>query len=215
MRIALGVLLAYLIGAFPAALVYGRLFRSVDVRRHGSGNAGGTNAWRVLGWRIGLPVILTDVGKGAVAAAVIPRVLESPLDLTLFALLCGIAAVLGHVFPIYTRFRGGKGVAAGAGVLLAVAPLPALIALAVFAVVIITSGIVSLGSILAALSLPVSAVLLDRFTQAQFSWSIIGVCACLAIFVVFTHRTNLVRLLRREEGRFVKLQIWRRLRRDA
>lgn len=215
MIVAVGVLLAYLIGAFPAAVVYGRVFRGIDVRQHGSGNAGGTNAWRVLGWKIGVPVILTDVGKGAVAAAVVPRVLESPLELTTFALLCGVAAVLGHVFPIYTGFRGGKGVAAGAGVLLAVAPLPAAIALAVFALTILASGIVSLGSILAALSLPVSAVLLDRFTQVQFSWPIIGVCACLALFVVFTHRTNLVRMVRREEARFGKLQVWRRPRRDA
>ena len=213
MRLALLLLLSYLVGAFPSAVVFGKLFRGVDVRQHGSGNAGGTNAWRVLGWRVGLPVMLVDVAKGALAAAAVSRIPVGPLplDLQTVALLCGLAAVLGHVFPIYTRFHGGKGVAAGAGMLLATTPIPAAIALGVFALVLFVSGRVSLGSILAALSLPGSVVLIDGWTRVRTSPLLFALTACLAIFIVITHRTNLVRLVRGEERSFPKLQLWRRI----
>jgi len=213
--IALAVLLAisYLVGAFPAAIVIGRLLWRIDVREHGSGNAGATNAWRVLGWRGGLPVALIDVAKGAAAAAGISRIPlgELPLGMETVAILCGLAAVLGHVFPIYTGFRGGKGVATAGGMLIATAPVPVACTLVVFLLVLSVSGTVSLGSILAAWAIPLSAYLLDRLTARHYPPLLIGLTTGLALFILYTHRANIRRLLKGEERCFPKLQLWRRL----
>jgi len=210
------LVLSYLVGAFPSAVVLGRALGGIDIRQHGSGNAGATNAWRVLGWRVGLPVAVIDVAKGAAAAAGIVRlpVGALPLRLEVVAVLCGLAAVLGHVFPVYTRFRGGKGVATAGGMLLATAPVPVACALGVFLLILSLSGLVSLGSIAAAWTIPISALLFDLFTNLGYPPLLIGLTAGLALFILYTHRGNVVRLLRGEEQSFPQLQIWRRLRRD-
>ena len=207
------LILAYLLGAFPTAVVLGKLIRGTDVRDHGSGNAGGTNAWRVLGWKIGLPVMLLDVIKGVLASMAIPRlpVGSLPLEFSLVALLCGVAAVLGHVFPVYTRFRGGKGVATGAGILLVLAPIPAAIAVGVFALVLVTFGRVSLSSILAAISLPISVYLMNPRFSLNDSVMLFAVTCTLALFIIYTHRSNIRRLLQGQERAFAKVQLWRRV----
>lgn len=209
------LILSYLVGAIPSAVLLGRWIRGIDIRDHGSGNAGATNAWRVLGWHVGLPVAMLDTAKGAAAAAGISRLPFGPLPLALdtVAILCGLTAVIGHVFPITTGFRGGKGVATAGGMLLAVAPLPVLCALAVFLVTLFVFGIVSLGSILAAWTIPLSAWLLDRYTAWSYPLLLIGLTAGLAAFIVATHRSNLRRLMRGEERVFSRLQLWKRLRR--
>ena len=209
------LVLSYLLGAFPSAVIVGRALRGIDVRQHGSGNAGATNAWRVLGWRGGLPVAVMDVAKGAAAAAGISRLPLGPVpvDGETVAILCGLAAVLGHVFPVYTRFRGGKGVATAGGMLIATAPIPVACTAVVFALALFTSGTVSLGSILAAMTIPVSALLLDRFTTLHYPPLLIGLTVGLALFLVYTHRANLVRLAKGEERTFRQLQLWRRPRR--
>jgi len=211
--LAILLVLSYLLGAFPSAVVVGRLLRGIDIREHGSGNAGATNAWRVLGWRGGLPVALIDVAKGAAAAAGIARLPLGPLplDLEIIAILCGLAAVLGHVFPVYTGFRGGKGVATAGGMLLATGSIPVLCALGAFAVMLILFGRVSLGSITAAWTIPISALLLDRLTPLTYPSLFIGLTFALALFISYTHRANLARLLRGEERPFPRLQLWRRL----
>ena len=208
------LVLSYLLGAFPSSIVYGKVFRKVDVREHGSGNAGGTNAWRVLGWKIGLPVMLTDAVKGALASLVIARIPLGilPLEFSIVALLCGVAALLGHVFPIYTGFRGGKGVATGAGMLLVNATIPVAIALGVFAFTLVLFGKVSLASILAAISLPVCVVLTERFTSIDYPILLLVLTIALALFILYTHRTNIQRLARGEEKAFPKLQVWKRIR---
>jgi glycerol-3-phosphate acyltransferase PlsY len=213
MSLAVLLVLSYLLGAFPSSVVYGKLFRKVDVRKHGSGNAGGTNAWRVLGWKIGLPVMLTDVAKGALASLVIARIPLGtlPLEFSTVALLCGVVALLGHVFPIYTGFRGGKGVATAAGMLLVNAPIPVACALAVFALALFLSGKVSLGSILAAISLPISVALIDEFTSIDYPILLLALSIALALFILYTHRTNIRRLIRGEEKAFPKLQLWKRI----
>lgn len=213
MSLAILLVLSYLLGAFPSAVVVGRLLRGIDIREHGSGNAGATNAWRVLGWRGGLPVALIDVAKGAAAAAGIARLPLGPLplDLEIIAILCGLAAVLGHVFPVYTGFRGGKGVATAGGMLLATGSIPVLCALGAFAVMLILFGRVSLGSITAAWTIPISALLLDRLTPLTYPSLFIGLTFALALFISYTHRANLARLLRGEERPFPRLQLWRRL----
>jgi glycerol-3-phosphate acyltransferase PlsY len=213
--VSLAILLiaSYLVGAFPSSIVYGKLFRKVDVRNHGSGNAGGTNAWRVLGWKIGLPVMITDVAKGALASVFIARIPLGPLPFAFstVALLCGLAAVIGHVFPVYTRFRGGKGVATGAGMLVGNAPIPVACALGVFAIVVFLFGKISLGSILAAVSLPISVFLIDRFTIIDYPILLLVLTIALALFIITTHWTNIRRLLKGEEKAFENLQLWKKI----
>ena len=213
--ISLGILLvlSYLLGSFPSSIVYGKVFRKVDVREHGSCNAGGTNSWRVLGWKIGLPVMLTDVAKGALASLVIARIPLGtlPLEFSTVALLCGVAALLGHVFPIYTGFRGGKGVATGAGMLLVNAPIPVACALGIFALTLVLFGKVSLASILAAMSLPVAVILIEKLTTIDYPILLLVLTIALALFILYTHRTNIQRLVRGEEKAFPKLQIWKRI----
>jgi len=210
--LAVHFLASYLLGAFPTSVLLGRLVRGIDVRDHGSGNAGATNAWRVLGWRIGLPVILIDVAKGAVAATVVARLPLGPVpvDPQTLAVLCGLAAVLGHVFPIYLKFRGGKGVATAAGMLVATAPIPVGCAAGVFALCLFLSGRVSVGSISAAWTVPISTLLLQRYAGIQHSTLLIGLTFALAVFITITHRKNLRRLLRGEEPSFPQLQVWKR-----
>lgn len=207
------LILSYLVGAFPSSVVYGKVFRKVDIRKHGSGNAGGTNAWRVLGWKIGLPVMLTDVAKGVLASLLIARIPLGalPLEFSTVALLCGVAALVGHVFPVYTGFRGGKGVATGAGMLLANAPIPVACAVGVFALVLFLFGKVSLGSILAAISLPVFVVLINQFTSLNYPILLLALTIALALFILYTHRSNILRLIRGEEKGFPKLQLWKKV----
>lgn len=213
MSLAVLLILSYLLGAFPSSVVYGKLLREVDIRKHGSGNAGGTNAWRVLGWKVGLPVMLTDVAKGALASTLIARIPLGPLpvEFSTVALLCGLAAVLGHVFPIYIGFRGGKGVATAAGMLVGNAPIPVACVLGVFALMLFLFGKVSLGSILAAISLPLSVFFLDRFTSIDYPVLLLALTIALALFILYTHRSNIRRLIRREEKTFPKLQLWKRI----
>ena len=187
------LLAAYLIGAVPTSYLIGRMARGIDLREHGSGNLGATNAFRVLGWRLALPVLLIDVFKGWFPTFVFPRLDGAGWE---WALAYGAAAILGHVFSIYVKFKGGKGVATGAGVFLALAPLGALAGLVVWLVLVLTTRIVSLASILAAPAVPVT-VYFTRGPDAVF-W----LAVALAAFIVYAHRTNIRRLLRGEEHRF-------------
>ncbi|MCK5212530.1 MAG: glycerol-3-phosphate 1-O-acyltransferase PlsY [Dehalococcoidia bacterium] len=213
MSLAVLLVLSYLVGAFPSSVVYGKVFRKVDIRKQGSGNAGGTNAWRVLGWKIGLPVMLTDVAKGALTSLLIARIpLGSlPFEFSTIALLCGIVAVIGHVFPVYIGFRGGKGVATAAGMLVVNASIPVACALGVFALALFLFGKVSLGSILASISLPISVFFIDQFTSIDYPILLLALTIALALFILYTHRSNIQRLIRGEEKGFPKLQLWKRV----
>ena len=212
MILAAYLILAYLLGAFPTAVVLSRLIWKTNIREHGSGNAGATNAWRVLGWKAGVPVLLIDLGKGALAAGLIPLLPlgRVPVDASTLSVLCGVVAVLGHVFPIYSRFRGGKGVATAAGMLAVVAPVPVGIAVGLFALLLTSSGLVSLSSILAAWTIPVSVLFLPSAIQAERPTALIALVFVLAVFITVTHRANIVRLFRGTEPAFPKLQLWRR-----
>ena len=213
MSLAVLLALSYLLGAFPSSIVYGKMFRGIDIRKHGSGNAGGTNAWRVLGWQIGLPVMLTDVVKGALASVLVARIPLGPLpfEFNTVALLCGLAAIVGHVFPIYVGFRGGKGVGTAAGMLVVNAPVPVACALGVFALMLFLFGKVSLGSILAGICLPVSVFLIDRFTAIDYPALLLALTIGLALFILTTHRSNIRRLIKGEEEAFPKLQLWKKI----
>jgi acyl phosphate:glycerol-3-phosphate acyltransferase len=197
------VVASYLLGSIPAAYIAGKS-RGVDLRKHGSGNLGATNVIRVLGTKVGLLVFAFDMAKGAVPVLFLPRwVTASPgpvTDPVIVGIICGIAAIVGHVRPIYLRFgRGGKGVATAAGVFLALAPLQTLLTLIVFAVVLLSSGFVSLGSLTSGLMLPVLLGLTVGTRSPVFAISVV-----VAAFVFWTHRANIGRLRRGEEHRFGK-----------
>jgi glycerol-3-phosphate acyltransferase PlsY len=197
------IVASYLLGSIPAALIAGRA-HGVDLRKHGSGNLGATNVIRVLGTKIGLAVFAFDMAKGAAPVMFFPRWLPPAAvpfhDETIFAILCGLAAIIGHVRPIYLKFgKGGKGVATAAGVFLALAPIQTLLTLIIFAVVLLSSGFVSLGSLISASMLPVLLALRYGVRSPLFAISVV-----VAIFVFWTHRANIVRLRNGEEHRFGK-----------
>lgn len=197
MHAALAVVLSYLAGSIPAAYLAGKS-RGIDLRRYGSGNLGATNVVRTLGWKVGLVVFAFDVAKGAVPVLALPRLTYGPLSTEIVAILCGVAAIFGHFRPIFLRFgKGGKGVATAAGVFFALAPLPMLAAVAVFAVVVLVSGYVSLGSLTAAVVLPSLLLVTQGVRSPVFQISVV-----LALFVFWTHRANIARLRRGEEYRF-------------
>jgi glycerol-3-phosphate acyltransferase PlsY len=187
---------SYLLGAIPTSYLVGRWFRGIDLRQHGSRNLGATNLYRTLGWRFALPVGLFDVAKGAIPVLAFgPRAPELPY----FPVWCGVMAVVGHVFSVFVGFKGGKGVATAAGVVIALAPLAFPVVLVVWAVVVWLSGYVSLGSMTAALLFPFADWLLHpaRRSPARLAFDI-----GLAGFIVWKHQANIRRLLAGTENRF-------------
>jgi glycerol-3-phosphate acyltransferase PlsY len=195
------IAVSYLIGAIPTAIIIGKVFCNTDVRQHGSGSAGATNTWRVLGWKAGIIVLTLDVGKGVVTTTLVPMLPlgSGGLPPELVAILCGLAAVTGHVFPIYAGFRGGKGVATAAGMLAAIAPISVGIAASVFGITLVLFRRVSLGSIIGALTIPLSLVLINRYTAIHHHALLIWLGIVLCMFILFTHRGNILRLVRGEE----------------
>lgn len=196
----LGILFAYLIGAIPTSLWIGKIFYKIDIRQHGSGNAGGTNTVRILGWKAGIPVILFDIFKGWFPVFYLPSFLPASTILSgdYLLLVLGVAAVFGHVFPIYAGFKGGKGVGTLAGVGLALFPWALLAALGVFLIIAIPTRYVSLGSIIAAISFPLFLIFV--FQENSLPVLILGIFA--SVFIVITHRKNIARLLKGEENKF-------------
>jgi len=197
---ALAVVLSYVLGSIPAAYIAGR-WRGVDLRKHGSGNLGATNVFRVLGAKTGIAVFMFDMAKGALPVLLFSRWTSLgpwPFTTTLaIQVACGIAAIAGHVRPVFLKFgKGGKGVATAAGVFLGLAPIPATNAFATFAAVLLATGYVSLGSLSAAIILPVAVYLTTGASPLLF------VAIVVALFVFWTHRANIVRLRRGEEHRF-------------
>ncbi|HEX5385382.1 MAG TPA: glycerol-3-phosphate 1-O-acyltransferase PlsY [Gemmatimonadales bacterium] len=195
MTAALGWLVAsYVVGAIPTSYLVARVFRGVDLRAHGSRNLGATNLYRVLGWKYAIPVGVFDAAKGAVPVWVFgPHGPAWPL----FPLLCGIAAVIGHVFSVFVGFRGGKGVATAAGVVLALAPWALLAVLVVWAAIVRFTGYVSLGSVVSAALFPLAAFVIHS-TRGPVLLAEIA----LALFIIWKHRTNLRRLAAGTENRF-------------
>lgn len=194
MSLALWLGASYLLGAVPTSYLVGRLARGVDLRTVGSGNLGATNLYRTLGWRYAVPVGLFDIAKGVVPVAVFgPRAGGG----VLVPLVCGVAAVVGHVYSVFVRFRGGKGVATGAGVVLGLAPWAFLVALGAWLVVLRLTGYVSLASIVAAATLPPAAWWLHPERRAG-----IWIFVALGVFVIVLHQANIRRLLSGTEHRF-------------
>lgn len=206
------LVIAYLLGSIVGSLVLGRL-RGVDIRTQGSGNAGGTNALRTRGWRFALGVVIIDIGKGALAAWIGLLAFGTNIAgeiLYMHALACALCATIGHVWPIYFGFAGGKGVATVAGALLALLPLAVVPLLLVWLLVIGISGYVGLASISVAIVLPLVgwwlAPVAQRIDVLLFAVSI-------SVLLLFTHRANVQRLLAGTENRFERARVLTRLRR--
>jgi glycerol-3-phosphate acyltransferase PlsY len=194
MRLAFGVLLAYLLGAIPTSYLVARHFGGIDLREHGSKNLGATNLYRVMGWRYAVPAGAFDIAKGTIPVVLIaPRLGASPW----LPVALGLAAIVGHVFSVFVRFHGGKGVATAAGAVLGLAPLPLAVSAAVWVLVVWASRYVSLGSMAGAAAFPLATWWLQRGDTPAL---ITGVL--LAVFIIFNHRANIRRLLEGREARF-------------
>ena len=192
------ILLAYLTGAFPSAVWVGKIFYKIDVREFGSGNAGATNTFRVLGKMAGIPVLIMDIFKGWICVnyiSFLTNIPESPEAIFEIKLAFGIAAVIGHLFPIYTGFRGGKGIATLLGLLIGLHYVAALYSILVFLIVFITSKYVSLGSIIASIAFPIFVILILDSNNTSLNLFAFFV----PILSLITHQKNIERLLRGEE----------------
>jgi glycerol-3-phosphate acyltransferase PlsY len=188
------LLVCYLLGSIPTSLIASRFIARVELRHHGSGNLGATNIYRVLGWKYAFPTFLIDAAKGAFAVLVLaPQLGPDRWN----ALLMGAIAMFGHVFSVFASFKGGKGVATAAGVVLALAPLAAAVSLAVWAVLVWLTGYVSVGSIVGSSLFPLVAWI----AHPSDRYAIVSGIA-LASFIVFNHRGNIERLRAGTEARF-------------
>jgi glycerol-3-phosphate acyltransferase PlsY len=198
-------ILAYLLGSIPAAVWIGKRFHNIDVREHGSGNAGTTNVIRVLGWKAGMPVLFIDLAKGWLAARlpVFCNLAEPESALiTNLQILTGFTAIIGHIFPLFAGFRGGKGVASVFGVLLALQPLLTIGCFGVFLVVLVITGIVSVSSMSAGIAFPV--LLFIIFDTPSLIFKIFSIFIAIALLI--THRKNIGRLFRGEEKKLINLR---------
>ncbi len=195
--------LAYLLGSIPTAVWIGKKFHNIDVREHGSGNAGTTNVIRVLGWKTGLPVLVIDLGKGWLAAMLpvfFSLAAHDTALLTNLQILTGVTAIIGHIFPLFAGFRGGKGVATVFGVLLALQPVLTFSCIGIFLVVLLITGIVSVSSMSAGIAFPIFLFLL--FNTPSLFFKIFSVLVAIALLV--THRNNIRRLLKGQESKLFK-----------
>ena len=214
------IILAYLAGSIPTSIIISKLVRGIDIREHGSGNAGGSNVFRVLGWKYGILVILLDALKGALAVIVVARLyLDSfpfknitPFDdFTLVQIICGVTAVIGHIWTVFAGFRGGKGIATGLGVLIMIVTIDMALALGIFFLVVSLSRYISLGSIAAAVSVPLILFIRENIfgIDIQGYHTVLPFTIALALLVLYTHRKNINRIFKGNESKisFVKKKL--------
>ena len=204
------IILSYLVGSIPNSIIVSKLIKGIDIRDYGSGNAGGTNVMRVLGWKQGLLVIFLDALKGVLAVVVIARLHYGSMpftnitpfdDFTLVQIIAGISAVIGHIWTVFAGFRGGKGIATALGMLLMISTVDMLIAMGVFAVVVVISRYVSLGSIIGAITVPLALIIRENVFNVHIPSynTLLPFVIALAMLVIFTHRKNVVRLINGSE----------------
>jgi len=189
---------AYLVGGIPFGYLYGRIFKGIDIREHGSKNIGATNTLRVLGVWAGVLVLALDILKGFVPVWLVSDALHGAPTPDWLPVVIGICAILGHTFTVFLSFKGGKGVATSAGVMLALSPLPCLVAILLFVIVVALTRYVSLGSMLAVVALVVLSIV---FRQNVY---IICLTSLLAVFIVYKHKANIGRLIAGNENKIGK-----------
>ena len=197
------VLISYLAGSIPTAIIYGKLTRGIDIRQHGSGNAGATNVFRVLGWKAGVLVLLIDMAKGLVATLWIYKIGTGSFigDPELLKILAGLSAVFGHIWTVFAGFKGGKGVGTGAGMIIGLVPGAVLVAVVVFVLVVAITRWVSLGSILASLTIPIFLIIKRFVLTLPVSNTLLIFGLLIPALIIFTHRSNIKRLLNGTENK--------------
>lgn len=208
------IVLSYLLGSVSGSLIAGKM-KGVDIRKLGSGNAGGTNAFRTQGAGFALVVIFIDIAKGFISTVYIALLtfpfISDPgtINMDLLMILCGLASVIGHVYPVYFGFKGGKGGGAAIGVMLAIAPQLLFVAVILWVINLILTGYVGLGTMIAAVSIPITNLIHPVENQYFMYFSI-----PLALFIIYTHRSNIQRMLNGNENQFEKVMIFRRFRKS-
>lgn len=206
------IILSYLIGSIPTSIIISKAAKGIDIREHGSGNAGGTNVMRVLGWKHGLLVILLDALKGVLAVIVVARLHYGSIpfenatpfdDFTLVQIIAGISAVIGHIWTVFAGFKGGKGIATALGMLLMIVTVDMLIAIGVFILVVTFSRYVSLGSLAGAIAVPLTLIVRENVFNADIQnySTVLPFLIFVSLLVIFTHRKNVIRLLNGSESK--------------
>ncbi|MCL5030548.1 MAG: glycerol-3-phosphate 1-O-acyltransferase PlsY [Bacteroidetes bacterium] len=204
------IILSYLVGSIPTSIIVTKLAKGIDIRNYGSGNAGGTNVMRVLGWKHGVLVIILDALKGVLAVVVVARLHYGSMpfnnatpfdDFTLVQIIAGISAVIGHIWTVFAGFRGGKGIATALGMLLMITTVDMLIAIGAFIIVVSISRYVSLGSIVGAIVVPLALVIRENIFNVNVPSynTLLPFVIAVSLLVIFTHRKNVVRLLNGNE----------------
>ena len=215
-RIVLIIILSYLAGSVPSALIVSKAFFGFDIREKGSGNMGSTNAFRVLGWKWGIVVQIADILKGAAAVLLIAPAIGSGIEMQgllseplMLQFIAGVSAVCGHIWTVFAGFKGGKGINTAAGMLIGIVPVDAVIALSIFVLVVVFSGYISLGSMAASVAVPSSLFLRYNFFGVMIPDYDVLIYFFLALsaLLIFTHRSNVGRLIKGEENKFSKLQL--------
>jgi len=194
----------YLLGAIQTAVIVGRVAKGLDIRSYGSGNAGGTNVFRILGWKHGVFVTLVDVLKGALAASIAPSLIFIivPFDIQYVQLAAGLAATIGHIWPVFLNFKGGKGVGAAAGTILAVFPVAAVICMLIFISTVYLTRYISLASLLSSLSFPLVLYFVSLWYNQQIPDSLVISSLVFPALITLTHRENIYRLMNGSERKF-------------
>ncbi len=217
--IILILLLSYLVGSIPTALIISKKIAGIDIRNYGSGNVGGTNVFRVIGWKYGLLVILLDAFKGVIAVVFIARLFfltdihfDNPTpfdDFTFVQLLAGLMAIFGHVFTVFAGFRGGKGMATALGMAVSLMAIDVLIAAAIFILMLIKFRYVSLGSISAAIALPIILFIREKIFHVNIPGyeTLIIFSILIALFIVYTHRSNIKRIIQGTENKIKRIPL--------
>lgn len=189
---AISLLIGYLFGCFQTAYIVGKVVKKIDIREYGSGNSGTTNAIRVLGWKLGAVTFFTDIIKAVLAIVVIYLIFEAQL----FAIYAGLGVIIGHVWPVFLKFKGGKGIASSIGVMLAVEPILGVIMVLIMTLAVLTSKYVSLGSISMVIAIPIY-LLIFKIDQPE----LIIVASMITVITLFKHRANIKRLLTGTESK--------------
>jgi len=217
--IAIIAVLSYLVGSIPTSIIVAKARRGIDIRQHGSGNAGGTNVIRVLGWKTGVMVIALDMAKGLIATMFIARLMYGPIpfenktpfdDFTVVQIIAGCAAILGHVWTLFAGFKGGKGMATAGGMLIGVAPVEVAVSFGVFTIVFLISHYVSLGSLSAAVAFPLTMFFRENIFMVDIEGynTLIFFSIGISLLIIYTHRANIKRLLRGTENRITRIPLF-------
>jgi len=219
LSIAIIAVLSYLVGSIPTSIIVAKARQGIDIRQHGSGNAGGTNVIRVLGWKTGVMVIALDMAKGLIATMFVARLMYGPIpfenktpfdDFTVVQIIAGCAAILGHVWTLFAGFKGGKGMATAGGMLIGVAPVEVAVSFGVFAIVFLVSHYVSLGSLSAAVAFPLTMFFRENIFMVDIEGynTLIFFSIGISLLIIYTHRANIKRLLRGTENRITRIPLF-------